>query len=236
MYKIRNLSKSFDKTEVLKDINLDLEDGKTTCILGASGVGKTTFLDILAGSLEPTSGQVLGFGGKKASFIFQEPRLIPWKDVRDNLAFVLEDKIEKKEIDEKIDEYLELVGLEDYRHYYPRELSGGMEQRISIVRAFIYPADLLLMDEAFKSLDIKNKGIVVDLFKKLMKVEKRTCIMVTHDIGEALDLADRIVILAGKPAGIEKVIENETRLIQDGSKRSIKRDEMEKEISESMKK
>lgn len=230
MYRIRNLSKSFDGTEVLGDISLDFEGGKTTCILGESGVGKTTLLHILAGSLEATSGEVLGFDKGRASFIFQEPRLIPWKDVRDNLAFVLEDRLGDEEIDEKIDSYLKLVALEDYRQHYPRELSGGMEQRISIVRAFLYPADLLIMDEAFKSLDINNKKIVLDLFEKLMEVEKRTCIMVTHDIDEALDLADRIVILAGRPAGLAKIIENDSRLVADQGVR----EKLKREIRDSM--
>src|SRR5690606_8640344 len=98
--------------------------------------------------------------------------------------------------------------LLEYKNYYPNSLSGGMKQRISILRAFIYPSQVLIMDEPFKSLDVNNKRIVIDFFKKLQSVEKRTCIIVTHDIGEAMELADRIVILSDKPSRVVEVMDN----------------------------
>lgn len=129
------------------------------------------------------------------SFVFQEDRLIEWKNVYDNLSFVLKGKMGRKQIENIIDKYLKLVNLEQYKHYYPKNLSSGMRQRISILRGFAYPSKLLIMDEPFKSLDVNNKQIVTEFFKSLRIREKRTCIFVTHDIEEALDLGNRIVIL-----------------------------------------
>jgi len=116
--------------------------------------------------------------------------------------------MDKKAIEETIDSYLKSVNLLEYKNYYPNSLSGGMKQRISILRAFIYPSQVLIMDEPFKSLDVNNKRIVIDFFKKLQSVEKRTCIIVTHDIGEAMELADRIVILSDKPSRVVEVMDN----------------------------
>lgn len=197
---------------MLEDISIEFDEYKTTCILGESGAGKTSLLNIIAGIREKDSGEIFGFSDKDISFVFQEDRLIKWKNIRDNLAFVLEDKMEKEKVDKTIDEYLKLVNLEDYKYYYPKELSEGMRQRISILRAFIYPSQVLIMDEPFKSLDINNKENVIELFKKLRTVEKKTCILVTHDIDEALDLGDKIVMFSNKPTSVKMVIENKTIL------------------------
>lgn len=112
----------------------------------------------------------------------------------------------KEEIAEIINNYLELVGLEEYKNYYPKDLSGGMKQRINILRAFIYSSKMLIMDEPFKSLDMYNKQIVMDFFKELMAAKNRTCIMVTHDMEEAFTLGDRIVILTEKPTRVKEII------------------------------
>jgi len=208
MYKVLNICKSYDNLEVLDNISIDFPVNKITCILGPSGCGKTTLLNIIGGILDKDSGQVVGFKDASISFVFQEDRLIKWKSVKDNLRFVLKGKMDKKEIEETIDSYLTSVHLQEYKNYYPNSLSGGMKQRISILRAFIYPSEVLIMDEPFKSLDINNKRIVIDFFKKLQSVEKRTCIIVTHDIGEAMELADRIVILSDKPSRVVEVMDN----------------------------
>lgn len=134
--------------------------------------------------------------------------MIEWKKVKDNLSLVLKGKMDKKTIEDTIDKYLRSVNLHNYKNYYPSKLSGGMRQRISILRAFIYPSKVLIMDEPFKSLDINNKRIVVEFFKKLKAMEKRTCILVTHDIGEAIELADKIVILSDKPSKVKKCMDN----------------------------
>ena len=204
-YKVKNISKSFGDLKVLENISIDFPKNQTTCILGPSGCGKTTLLNIMAGILDMDSGELTGFENEDISFVFQEDRLIPWKNVEENLSFVLKDKMHKEEIAEIINNYLELVGLEEYKNYYPKDLSGGMKQRINILRAFIYPSKILIMDEPFKSLDMDNKRIIMDFFKELMKIEKRTCIMVTHDIEDALVLGDKIVILTEKPASVKEV-------------------------------
>ena len=208
MYKVIDVCKSYADLKVLDNISIDFPENKVTCILGPSGCGKSTLLNIIGGILDEDSGQVIGFKDASISFVFQEDRLIKWKSVKDNLRFVLKGKMDKKTIEETIDSYLKSVNLLEYKNYYPNSLSGGMKQRISILRAFIYPSQVLIMDEPFKSLDINNKRIVIDFFKKLQSTEKRTCIIVTHDIGEAMELADRIVILSDKPSRVVEVMDN----------------------------
>lgn len=208
MYKVIDICKSYADLKVLDNISIDFPENKVTCILGPSGCGKSTLLNIIGGILDEDSGQVIGFKDASISFVFQEDRLIKWKSVKDNLRFVLKGKMDKKAIEETIDSYLKSVNLSEYKSYYPNSLSGGMKQRISILRAFIYPSEVLIMDEPFKSLDINNKRIVIDFFKKLQSMEKRTCIIVTHDIGEAMELADRIVILSDKPSRVVEVMDN----------------------------
>ena len=215
-YQVKNITKYFNGLKVLEDISIDFDENKTTCILGPSGCGKTTLLNIISGILNRDGGEVIGFQGEDISFVFQEDRLIEWKNVKDNLNFVLKGKMDKKQIETTIDRYLKLVSLDEYKNYYPNNLSGGMKQRISILRAFAYPSKLLVMDEPFKSLDINSKQIVTEFFKKLILVENRTCILVTHDIEEALNLGDKIVILTDRPARVKRIVEN--TLIQDNSR------------------
>jgi NitT/TauT family transport system ATP-binding protein len=202
---VKNINKSFGDLKVLDNINISFPKNKTTCILGPSGCGKTTLLNIISGLLDADSGELIGFENEDISFVFQEDRLIPWKNVKDNLAFVLNGKMDKSEIDKIIDYYLKLVGLEEYKDYYPRDLSGGMKQRINILRAFVCTSKILIMDEPFKSLDMGNKQILIDFFKELMKVENRTCIMVTHDMEEAMELGNRIISLTDKPTRVKEV-------------------------------
>lgn len=207
-YQIKNISKYYNDLNILQDISIDFDEYKTTCILGESGAGKTTLLNIIAGIIEKDSGEIIGFQNEDSSYVFQEDRLMEWKNVKDNISFVLERNMNKEQIEITIDKYLKLVNLEQYKYYYPKELSEGMRQRISILRAFAHPAKILIMDEPFKSLDINNKQIVIELFKKLRTVEKRTCILVTNDIDEALTLGDKIVIFSNKPTKVNAVIEN----------------------------
>ncbi len=206
MYQVKNINKNYNELKVLEDISIDFPKNKTTCILGPSGCGKTTLLNIIAGITTEDSGEILGFQ-EDISFVFQEDRLIKWKNVKDNIKFVLKGKMDKEQIETTIDKYLKLVNLEEYKYYYPKDLSGGMRQKISILRAFAYPSKLLIMDEPFKSLDINSKQILIDFFKELRIIENRTCIIVTHDIEEALTLGDKIVILTEKPTKVKKVIE-----------------------------
>ncbi|NLK21996.1 MAG: ABC transporter ATP-binding protein [Epulopiscium sp.] len=193
---IRNLSKSFNDTIVFQDFSLDIGFGKIYCILGPSGCGKTTLLRMIA-ELETYDKGSIDLRGKSVSYIFQESRLLPWKTVKSNLELVCS----KKEM-KKIDEYLEIMELKDYSNSYPRELSGGMKQRVSIIRAFIYSHDILLMDEPFQALDIKLKEKLLKEVYILHKEVNNTIISVTHDIEEALFLGDEIIMLSQKPGEI----------------------------------
>ncbi|MBU5311844.1 ATP-binding cassette domain-containing protein [Tissierella carlieri] len=206
MYQVKNIIKNYNDLKVLEDISIDFPKNKTTCILGPSGCGKTTLLNIISGIIKEYSGEIIGFEDD-ISFVFQEDRLIPWNNVSSNIEFVLKNKMNKEKIETTMERYLKLVNLEEYRYYYPKDLSGGMRQKISILRAFAYPSNLLIMDEPFKSLDINSKQVLIDFFKELRIMENRTCIIVTHDIEEALTLGDKIVILTEKPTRVKKIME-----------------------------
>lgn len=218
MYAVSNISKGYNELKVLDDITIEFEEFRTTAILGPSGCGKTTLLNIVAGIDQPDSGNVEGFQYEKLSFVFQEDRLIPWRTVGDNIRFVLKGKMDKEKMEWTVKRYLGQVGLEEYINYYPKKLSGGMKQRIGMLRAFAYPSDILLMDEPFRSLDIANKRASMDFLKELIACEMRTCILVTHDLDEAVELGDRIVILSDKPTQVKKVITNMYRV--DGTEES----------------
>lgn len=207
-YKVIDLKKSYGELKVLDGITMEFEVGKVTAILGPSGSGKTTMFNILMDNINDFTGEIIGFKDCDISSIFQEHRLIPWKNVYENMEFVLKAKIAKESLKEYIGKYLELVGLRDYKNYYPNSLSGGMKQRVNIARAFAYPSEVLLMDEPFKSLDNRTKNDIYNLFRELMMNSKRAVILITHDIDEAVALGDTIVIFSDKPTRIKAVIEN----------------------------
>lgn len=151
----------------------------------------------------PDSGTFDGFNGKVLSYIFQEPRLLPWKTVKENIEFVLGDSINADERKALVDQFIKLVELDNFANYYPAKLSGGMRQRVSIARAFAYKSDIILMDEPLKGLDIKLKLNLIKTFAKLWKADKRTVIFVTHDVDEALLLGNEIIVLSQAPVQIE---------------------------------
>lgn len=207
-YGVKNLCKDFDSLKVLDDLNIEFKEGQVTCILGPSGCGKTTLLNILSGALSFDSGEVIGFKDESISYVFQEDRLIEWRTVKENLEFVLKDKLNREVRNKIIEDHLKAVDMWEFKDYYPNKLSGGMRQRVAIVRAFIYSSNILIMDEPFKSLDMETKQNVMECFINLRKTENRTCILVTHDIEEAKYLGDRIIELSAKPTRIEKVVNN----------------------------
>ncbi len=202
--KIDGLCKSFDEKTVLKDINLKLYKNKIHTILGPSGSGKTTLLNIISGIIKPDCGAVMFCGDPLISYLFQEDRLLKWLNVYKNIEIVLKEVLPRHIIKSKINEYLNKLGLAEYKHYYPSKLSGGMRQRVSSIRAFLYPSNLLLMDEAFKSLDVKIKlklmGAVIDLWR----TNPKTILFVTHDVKEALAISHYIHIFSDLPAEIVK--------------------------------
>ena len=181
------------------------EKGKITCVLGPSGCGKSTLLNIISGIIKDYAGEVVGFQKQDMSFVFQEDRLIPWLTVYDNMKFVLKGKYPNDKLKEIISDYLLLVKMKDYHGFYPSDLSGGMKQRASIARALAYDGEIIIMDEPFKSLDIKIKIQLLKDFKNICKKTKSTAVFVTHDIDEAIEIGDKIYILSDKPSQVKRV-------------------------------
>ncbi|MBV7273595.1 ABC transporter ATP-binding protein [Clostridium thailandense] len=188
---IKNLHKSYDNHKVLNNLSMDFIRNKITVITGPSGCGKTTLLNIISRIEKEDSGEII-LNNKDISYIFQEDRLIPHLTVYENIAFVLKSKMRKEEMKNIIDKYLAMVKLTEYKDKLPSKLSGGMKRRVAIARAFAYKSELLLMDEPFKGLDDKLKSEIIEYFLKIYKEDKRTVILVTHDMKEAELLGDVI--------------------------------------------
>jgi ABC-type nitrate/sulfonate/bicarbonate transport system ATPase subunit len=189
--------------QVLDGLSLSVLEGEFRTIVGASGCGKTTLLHIIAGLESPDEGYVTLPGDGQLGFVFQEPRLLEWQTVGENLEFALDGtKIPKSNYDSRITEVIETVGLSDFRDEYPRTLSGGMQQRVALARALCIEPDVLLMDEPFASLDeITARDLRHDLLE-LWQENSITILFVTHNIREAILLSDTISILSRKPANI----------------------------------
>jgi len=213
---IKDLDKNYHGKPVFDKFNIEFESNQIACLLGPSGCGKTTLLNIISGLVKADSGEISGFNHHSISYLFQEPRLLPWKTVWDNIGFVLKEKLQNRKVDKIIEEYVRLVGLWDYRHYYPNQLSGGMKQRVAIARAFAYPSEILLMDEPFKGLDPKLKSDLIKAFLDLWETDKRTVVFVTHEIDEAIAIGQSIYVLSERPACIKKSI----LINEKGNKRS----------------
>jgi len=209
MIKLINVFKKYDDLEILRDFNISLEENKITCLFGPSGVGKTTIANIIAGLISIDKGEVTGTENVLFSYVFQEPRLLQWYSVYDNIDFVLKDIYDDEKRKKTIDSYIEMVELKDYKHYKPGSLSGGMSQRVSIARAFAYPSNILIMDEPFKGLDNKLKQEMIALFQRLWSESKRTVLFITHDIDEAVTLSNIIHIIKNKPASVVNSIDLE---------------------------
>ena len=221
--KLVNLSKRFDNKVIFDNLNLEIPENKITVIIGNSGTGKTTLLNILGG-LTSYDGLIQD-KPSNMSFVFSEPRLVNNLTVFGNLEYVLKhielDKDKRKEI---IENMLSAVELLEYKDYYPRELSTGMAQRVAIARAFIVPSDMIVMDEAFRGLDVGLKNRLMNYFIRLWNENKKTVVTVTHDISEAIYLADRIYLFSGSPV--------EVALSEDVVREQISRDIMSNEYAE----
>ncbi|WP_407644105.1 ABC transporter ATP-binding protein [Filobacillus milosensis] len=195
----------------LEDINLSIKDGEFICILGPSGCGKTTLLRILAGLEKSSSGehQINNSGTDRPlqSMVFQEQGVIPWMTVEENVSLGLRMRhAPKKLINERTKTYLRKVGLTPYAKLYPKELSGGMKQRVSIARAFANDPEILLMDEPFAALDEQNKFILQEELLSIWEETKKTVIFITHSIDEAILLSDRIFLMSSQPGTIKEEV------------------------------
>lgn len=216
---IENVNKSFDRDnnelKVLDNINLPIEEGEFVCLLGQSGCGKSTILNMLAAFDKPTEGKITieNIEVTKPRIdrvtIFQNYGLLPWRNVEKNVKLGLESlNKSKKEKQEIADKYIKLVGLEKFKKSFPIELSGGMQQRVAIARALAVKPKILFMDEPFGALDPITRRKLQEDIKELWKTEKNTIIFVTHDVEEALFLASKIVIMTPDPGRIKAVIDN----------------------------
>ena len=216
---VNNVSKSFitkDKDfTAVKDINLHVDDGEFICLLGPSGCGKTTLLRMIGGLETPDSGEIYADGNlvegpsKDRGFIFQQYSLFPWLNVLDNVTFGLNitENDKKEENIQAAERYLDRVGLSDFKYSYPHELSGGMKQRVAIVRSLLNHTPILLMDEPFSAVDMQNRHSLQEQLLGVWKRFETTIVFVTHDVDEAVFLADKIVIMDKNPGRIQQIVE-----------------------------
>jgi sulfonate transport system ATP-binding protein len=223
--KINNLNKSFnvdgEELKVLNNINLSIKSGEFICIIGSSGCGKSTLLRIIAGLEGDYRGDVILNNkritkpGLDRGVVFQEPRLFPWLTIRENLRYALLKKNNiklslqnknKEEKNETVEKHMKLVGLKGFENAYPHQLSGGMAQRASIARALVNRPNILLLDEPFGALDAFTKIQMQKEILRISEAEKATMILVTHDIDEAVFLADRIIVMSSRPGFIKEII------------------------------
>ena len=209
---IRNLSMRFGSTDVLRDINLSVREGEFVCILGPSGCGKSTLLNIVGGFVQPSAGEALIDGiavsgpDPRRIFVFQERGVFPWLTVEENVAFGLF-RLSDEEKRERVARYVQLVGLAGFEKAYPRELSGGMKQRLEVARALAVHPDVLYLDEPFGALDSITRLQMRRELLRIWQAEKKTILFVTHDIEESVQLADRVVVLSARPGKIRRILE-----------------------------
>lgn len=211
--RVKNLTKCFGDLKVLDNVTFDVNKGDFMCIVGPTGCGKTTFLNLLVKLIEPTEGEIL-IDGEPAdpqkhnlSFVFQAPSAYPWLTVEQNIRFGLEiKKYPQDVIRERVEEMLKLLGLEDSRKKYPHELSTSTEQRIVIGRSFALHPDLLLMDEPYGQMDIKMRYYLEDEVIRLWQATGSTVLFITHNVEEATYLSNRCMILSQKPTHVREIL------------------------------
>ena len=216
--KIDNVVKEYvgnkGKTVALNGVSLDIKENEFICVVGPSGCGKSTLLNIIAGLLEPTSGAVYLDGkkiegtGVERGVVFQGYALVPWRTVLKNVMFGLEMKrMPKAQAEEIAKKYIKAVGLEGFEHAYPKELSGGMRQRVAIARAYAADPEVLLLDEPFGALDAQTRVQLQSELLNTWEHEKKTCFFITHDVDEAIILAQRVIIMSARPGRIKKIVD-----------------------------
>lgn len=216
MIEWRNISKWFVKSgttvQVLDDLSLTVQAGEFLTIVGPSGCGKSTLLNITAGLMHPNKGQVYYAGepvtevNTRVGYITQKDNLLPWRTVRGNVALALEVKdYPGKERQELVGLYIQMVGLNGFENHYPSELSGGMRKRTTLARTLIYDPETLLMDEPFGALDAQLKLMLQDELLELWRKTKKTIVFVTHDLAEAVSLADRVVVMSARPGQVKLI-------------------------------
>ena len=227
---VDNITKTFltegkgNKLTVLENINLDIQENEFVCIVGPSGCGKSTLLRIIAGLEPSTEGEVIYRGekhikpSKEIGMVFQNYSLMPWLNVEDNISMGLNFKrVSKSEKKNTVDEYLKIIGLENFRKAYPHELSGGMQQRVAIARALANSPDVVLMDEPFGALDAYTRILLQKELLRIWENHKKTIIFVTHSVDEAIYLADRIILMSRRKGSVDREISVDIPRIRDRS-------------------
>jgi NitT/TauT family transport system ATP-binding protein len=210
--RIRDLNMRFGSIDVLQHIDLDVAEGEFVCFLGPSGCGKSTLLNILAGFLPPTTGEVAIDGqpvtrpDPRRIFVFQERGVFPWLTVDGNIGFGLF-RLSEDERRKRIAHYVQLVGLSGFERAFPRELSGGMKQRVEVARALAVNPDVLYLDEPFGALDSITRLQMRAELLRIWQAERKTILFVTHDIEESVQLADRVVVLSARPARVRRIVD-----------------------------
>jgi ABC-type nitrate/sulfonate/bicarbonate transport system ATPase subunit len=205
------ISMRFGAMDVLQDVTIGVEDGEFLCILGPSGCGKSTLLNIAGGFLSPSKGSVtidretVTGPDRRRIFVFQERGVFPWLTVEGNIGFGLFD-VPEEERRRRVAQYVHLVGLEGFEKAYPRELSGGMKQRVEVARALAVNPDVLFLDEPFGALDSITRLQMRSELLRIWRAERKTVLFVTHDIEESIQLADRVVVLSARPGHIRRVV------------------------------
>ncbi|QIO23384.1 ABC transporter ATP-binding protein [Haloarcula sp. JP-L23] len=217
--RIDGVGKQYDSTQgpvqALDDVSFDVQAGEFVCIVGPSGCGKTTLFRIIAGLEAPTSGTVSLDGdpvdgpGPDLGLVFQEYHLFPWRTVAGNVGFGLEKNgaVDSAERQRRVQELIDLVGLDGFEDSYPRDLSGGMKQRVALARALAVDPGLLLMDEPFGAVDAQTKKMLQDELLDIWTETGKTVLFVTHDVEEAVKLADRVVVMAKEPGRIREIVD-----------------------------
>ncbi len=236
VFTVRSLTKTFPgkpPVHALSDIDLTIGEGEFVVLLGPSGCGKSTLLEILSGLQTPTSGEALFHGkpiekpgGAGLGVVFQDPSLMPWRTVEDNVGLGLEIRGEDKaRIRSVVDDHLKLVGLDGFGSKFPHQISGGMKQRAGIARALVNDPEVLLMDEPFGAVDHITRIKLQEDLVSIWQQSRKTIVFVTHDVGEAVYLADRIVLLSPRPGRIAHIFDiDQPRPRQRGDLELLKRE------------
>ena len=209
------LGMAFDRDgqrmSVLENINLEVFEGEFVCVLGPSGCGKSTLLSTMAGFLAPTGGEVRIDGeivrgpDPRRIFVFQERGVFPWLTAEGNIGFGL-GKLARAEQAQRVEHYIKMVGLEGFEKSYPHELSGGMKQRVEVARALAVNPDVMFLDEPFGALDSITRMVMRGELLRIWQAERKTILFVTHDIDEAVQLADRVVVMSARPGRIQQIV------------------------------
>lgn len=217
LLEISNVSMNYHsikcETKALNNINFKVQEGEFISILGPSGCGKSTLLNIISGLLKPSSGKILYRGediknnSNKIGYMFQKDHLFEWNTVWENVILGLKiKKILNDESKKRVEELLVTYGLDKFKNHYPKELSGGMRQRVALIRTLALNPEILFLDEPFSALDYQSRLLVCDDVSKIIKKEKKTAIMVTHDIAEAISISQKIIVLSKRPASVKREV------------------------------